>query len=391
MARVGRYTAALLLISIGVALMVDRAQDSAYLELFVTWWPIFLIVLGTEYLLFAIWGHWKEKSVRLEKGTIIGTAIIAFVVITVMGSGDIVSRLGIHIALPDARLSGEDGMRFERSESIDPRQAKTFFLENRYGNVDVKSGNVKEIEIDMTVYVSRTDEAEARRIFDQTRVDTKREDGIEAAVIPEKYQVSGRKWSPRIDLAVTVPLDLAWDELEFHLAQGSVHADDLAVENRLVLETFNGSVRFSDIRGSVDAKTLNGSVEGIRVSGNVDADTTNGKVELLQIEGDASADTVNGAIRLEDVKGRLEADTVNGKMTVAGSSVGGDWEIDGVNSSVEVTLPSSGDYRIVTEKRTDSEIPLETVDGRKETIVGSGKYAVQIDVANGSVRINSGS
>ena len=48
--RVGRYTAALLLVCTGVLLLLDEWRGTDYIFMLQRWWPLLFILLGVEYI-----------------------------------------------------------------------------------------------------------------------------------------------------------------------------------------------------------------------------------------------------------------------------------------------------------------------------------------------------
>ena len=60
--RVGRYTAAALIVAVGVLLILDKRWGTDYVYEMVDWWPLLLIALGVEYILLFLWTRSKKKT-----------------------------------------------------------------------------------------------------------------------------------------------------------------------------------------------------------------------------------------------------------------------------------------------------------------------------------------
>ena len=128
----------------------------------------------------------------------------------------------------------------------------------------------------------------------------------------------------------------------------------------LDLESTNGGVRISEVRGTLRAETTNGGVHLVDVAGDVRARATNGGITVDvardRWEGTGlDAETTNGGVSLtlpERFNGRLEAETVNG----------------GFNFDFPITLQGRIGKRI-------------------ETTLGSGGPLVRVVTTNGGVRI----
>src|SRR5690348_11180288 len=81
MKRIGRLTAALLLIGTGGIVIADNWLHTDYLSQAVHWWPALIIVLGVEYLIVALFNHKDAGQTRLAFGSLATAIIISFAVI----------------------------------------------------------------------------------------------------------------------------------------------------------------------------------------------------------------------------------------------------------------------------------------------------------------------
>jgi hypothetical protein len=92
----------------------------------------------------------------------------------------------------------------------------------------------------------------------------------------------------------------------------------------LRVETRNGGIAITDVRGDIDFEATNGGIRLDGVAGNVHGHTTNGGVDVALAgntwEGDAlDVSTTNGGVKLrvpEGYSARLEAGTVNGGINI---------------------------------------------------------------------------
>lgn len=92
----------------------------------------------------------------------------------------------------------------------------------------------------------------------------------------------------------------------------------------LEIETMNGGIRLSDVRGEIDVRALNGGVDLSGVSGDVRARTTNGGLHV-ELDGRSwngsglDAQTTNGGVTVvvpADYSAQLETGTVNGGFDI---------------------------------------------------------------------------
>jgi hypothetical protein len=128
----------------------------------------------------------------------------------------------------------------------------------------------------------------------------------------------------------------------------------------LTLETVNGGIALTNVRGDLDFEALNGGIVLDSVAGNVRGHTMNGGVEVklagTRWDGDAlDVHTTNGGIQLrvpEEYSARLETGTVNGGL--------------------------SFDFPITVQGRLNREI---------STMLGEGGALVRARTTNGGVHV----
>lgn len=68
MHKAGRYTAALLLVLVGGAVIADRMMSTSFTMALIEWWPLLFIFLGVEYILFNMKYGNSERQLKLDLG-----------------------------------------------------------------------------------------------------------------------------------------------------------------------------------------------------------------------------------------------------------------------------------------------------------------------------------
>lgn len=76
--RVGTLSMALVLIASGAGLLVAKINNKAVLDIALKWWPLVLVILGLEILLFAFWGRESGAPVKYDLFSILMIAVILF-------------------------------------------------------------------------------------------------------------------------------------------------------------------------------------------------------------------------------------------------------------------------------------------------------------------------
>jgi putative adhesin len=131
----------------------------------------------------------------------------------------------------------------------------------------------------------------------------------------------------------------------------------------LKLESHNGGVTVSDIRGRITFQTHNGSIN------------------LTRIAGDVSGETHNGAIQAE-----LQGNTWEGRQL----------ELSTYNGGITLSMPASYSASLQTETargRVLSDFPV-TLTGRidsskRDFNIGAGGPLIKVSTHNGAIRLKS--
>jgi len=201
------------------------------------------------------------------------------------------------------------------------------------GSISVTGESRRDVQVRAVVQAWARDDAEAQRIATAVNV---RSDGVLRAEGPSQEGRSG--WSVSFKVVTPSEIDLS-------------------------LETQNGSIAITDVRGDLSFKAQNGGITLDGVAGNVRGRTTNGGVEaeLTGKKWDGTGldlETTNGGVRLripEDYSARLETKTVNGGIDI--------------------------DFPVTVTGRIGREI---------STTLGDGGALVRAETTNGGVRVSRG-
>lgn len=416
--KAGKYTAAILLLTVGSILLVDLAAGTSWTAALLDWWPVVLIALGVEYMIVSVLNRNAGGKIGISFGSLILAAGISVAAIAVTHAGNL-PHLNWTINFGSVSFADETGHRHEMDPvriPVDDR-TETIFLRNHAGNVTIRTGDVREIEVKGTVFVQKSVDHH-EKIAKETGIRfDQRGDRLEIVVDGKEYRVFGMKQRPRVNLSITVPHDLD-QNWRIDLTNGRVDAEGLTVREQLVADTTNGSVDLrniagnvrgdttngrvtlrqirgdaiadttngrvtvEDVSGNVTVDTTNGQVDVKDVGGNVRVDTTHGNVTLQRIAGDVKADTTNGSVRLTEAGGTVTASTTNGEITVRTSTMAGDYRFDSANGKVNLHLPEDASFEVDGETAWGSihsdfglRIDRKTVTGS----VNGGQYKIVID------------
>lgn len=198
------------------------------------------------------------------------------------------------------------------------------------GGIQVTGADRRDVLVRATVRAWSDTEDAARELAGEVSIDT---DDVIHAEGPEHRR--GQGWS--VSYEILAPRD-----------------------TDLTLETVNGGIALTNVRGDLGFEAMNGGIVLDAVAGNVRGHTTNGGVEVKlagkRWDGDAlDVHTTNGGIQLrvpDEYSARLETGTVNGGLSL--------------------------DFPIMVQGRMSREI---------STTLGEGGALVRARTTNGGVRV----
>lgn len=216
MIKVGRITAALLIIAVGVMVLVDQLFGLRSIRLLLVWWPCIFVLWGLEMVVSAKRGRSPDGK-RSWKIDWLGMFAAIFLSVSVfMIAQPYLFRDWVRSIQFDFSMMKEmklaEGMKFKQSAlnySIEGRSIRELAVRNRYGNVSIRSGNVTDVEVEPTVIVSSLSKEEAERLADRSRVDiaeSAAEHQVRIEGAPARY--AANEQLIRIDLSITVRIRL---------------------------------------------------------------------------------------------------------------------------------------------------------------------------------------
>lgn len=409
MVRVGRYTAALVVLATGIALLMDLLNGSELLLAGLEYWPVLLIALGLEYVIAGIRARSGEPKVKLDFGPLILAVVIALAVSGFSHGKAFLDKIDAPYQIP---FGWGPQVEYEKPVQRVPLRDGTdkIVIHNPVGDVSVIAGSGDQVEIRPVVLVRRQlGPEEAEQIVRDSEVKVTK--GSTMLIEAEggeyrNYILFTHKAAVR--LVVVIPEDRAVD-VEVETASGDIRMDGIAVRDSWTLDTNNGDIEVANLSGEGTAETMNGDVKAERVKGPVRMSTLNGDIRVQNADGDVNVKTANGDITIESVSGNLAAETnngdveimeslgglqvetANGEIDISASRVGGDWTVETKHGDIEIRLPEDGDYRVNAESRnggasTDISGLAEERNGIQGT-VGSGEY--RIGISGGKVDIRA--
>lgn len=425
--RVGRYTAAALIIAVGVLLILDKRWGTDYVYEMVDWWPFLLVVLGVEYIVLFLWTRRRNKvqsdnpsnpdeqikvRFRPDAKGILTSLILAASVFIVTEQDHYMhlwNRVSLNLGAASMDYSQAAGYMEDKGTIRVPVRMDTsdLVVEGVNGDISVQRGDTDEIEVRTVIWVDQTTEVQAKAVAAASFVET---DGTKVIYIKATGKTYGdnEKTQPRMNLTITIPDDRRFN-LDIRTSNGAILLNRPEAISTILAETGNGRIRITNAVGDISGKTLNGDVIVANAIGNVDLDSNRGDMKARGISGDVDLTTQVGSISIADSVGEFTAETRNGNITLDGANlgikaqslngsiniistkVGGDWDVYSAVGAINVLLPDRGDYSLAGSSSygdLSTDLPFKVQNKTIEGQLGEGEYRVKIE-GNSDLTIQS--
>lgn len=395
--RVGRYTAATLLIVVGILLFTDWRQGTENMLLLLIWWPLIPVLWGVEYLTIYTLarrlepGHAAARARVDLRGVLSAVVLITsvFLVTEQQHYLHLWNKVSLNLTAASVDYGDAAGSKFEKPPLIIPVEMDTakIVIDGINGDILVHRAPVQNIEVHTTVWVDQLEGAVAEAISEQSFVDISEGPTIKITPKSKAYGDSGKR-QPRMNLDIALPEDRRMD-LDVRTLNGGITLQNVEAIKDISLETGNGQLILHRIYGDVKGKTLNGAVRVRGIQGSVDMTTNGGDMNAWDVTGALRLATVvgnisavnssdnvditsrNGNLAIEGAPLKLHAESLNGGITARSPHIGGDWDIYSAVGDIHVAIPETGDYQLSGSSGYGdiiSDLPGVVID--KKTISG---------------------
>lgn len=259
-----------------------------------------------------------------------------------------------------------------------PAGTTSVAVANTNGTIEIKQGNVKEIEVHMTVVVSQATAEVARAAADQAGMKVNKGANLEISAYSKSY---GNGQYPSLELTVTLPQGMK-AELLATTENGNLSLSKVSSTGKIKLSSVNGNIAASGIGNEISLHTVNGNVQVSEAKESVAVTLTNGNVKAEQIAGALTVKSTNGNLSVKDALAAVEAVTVAGNIHVESRKVGGNWKVTSAAGNVELAWPGSAGV-VVEAKSAFGEIetgfPLTVKNHQARGTIGAGTYQIHAE------------
>ncbi|PYE45770.1 DUF4097 family beta strand repeat protein [Paenibacillus barcinonensis] len=416
--RVGRYTAAALIIAVGVLLILDKRWGTDYLYEVVDWWPFLLVSFGVEWIVLFLWtrGRGRRDSEHISSGDepqkrrfrpdakgILSSLILTASVFIVTEQDHYMhlwNRVSLNLGAASMDYSQAAGYMEDKGVIGVPVRMDTsdIVVEGVNGDITLQRGDTNEIQVKTVVWVDQASEVQAKAVAASSFVEAEGDKVIRIKTTGKAYG-DNEKTQPRMNMTITIPDDRRFN-LDIRTSNGAILLNRPEAIKTIVAETGNGRIRITNAVGDITGKTLNGDVIVANATGNVDMDSNRGDMKARGVSGDVDlttqvgnisitdslgefiAETRNGNITLDSANLGVKAQSLNGSIHIVSTKVGGDWDVYSAVGAINIVIPERGDYSLTGSSsygdlRTDMpfNVKNKTIEGQ----LGEGEYSIKIE------------
>ena len=284
-------------------------------------------------------------------------------------------------------------VKFEEkfAKTLDLVRNGKVIIKNMSGNIEVKTWNKAQVQIDALKVSKATTLAKAKENIAKVKI-TITEENSTLRITTEYPKGPNKNLSVSIYYTLMIPSESA---LNASTASGNVTCEDIGGD--LKAETASGNVIVSGAKNGANCSTMSGTVEVDNVIGNVKLHSVSGNVIANTIKGNVDAETVSGSVVLTNITdaNEIEASALSGKVKYEGDlASNGYYHLQTHSGRVEFIVPPRSAFDL--EARTfsgsiNSDFDI-TVRGKiqKKSLSGSvngGGAEVELKAFSGNVYI----
>jgi len=248
------------------------------------------------------------------------------------------------LGLAPANLLAKEKYEEKFSKTVSLAKDGKVILINISGDIEVKTWNKGEVQIEALKTTKTSSEAKAKENFQKVKIEITQEGGT--LRIETKYPKDffrSRSTGVSVDYWLTIPSQ-AYPNIKS--ISGDISLENIGASAKA--ETVSGDVDLLKIAGAAKAESVSGDVTVIEVKKGVDANSISGNLEIADVVGDADLKTVSGEITAKNIRGNVDAECISGDIELRGISDATSVKVEALSGSVEYTgdILANGDYKI---------------------------------------------
>lgn len=326
--RVGTLTMGILLITAGIVSMLSQFKGISILASIIKWWPVVLILLGLEIIIFNVF--LKEDKARVKFD---GFSIFIILLILLFASGASVFQGFIKGNFPKGYFYFSNNSKYRtelnKSLTIDTEGKNNLIVSNNLGNIHIEKSTGNSVEVEAKITVMNNDEEYAKSLQDSI-IKVEKSSSIKIfAESNSSLNAGNRIQNITVNYLIKVPQNL-----------------NIEVENKF------GKVEVSDVKGDAKISNSNGDIIVSRITGSLNTEVRFGKTNVNSVAGDVKIDASNGDVTIENIGGKVDVNNKFGRIDILETA-------KGINVS-----NSNGDILINNSKSFNSDVTVENKFGK---------------------------
>ncbi len=220
-------------------------------------------------------------------------------------------------------------------------------LKTDIGSIEINTSAGENVDIKIVKNVNTGSERRAKRELDRFRVHYEH-NGTDVNIDAdyERKSFSFFSWfrkKLKVKYIITVPKNY---NLNLATSGGSIKVSDL--KGSVNVRTSGGSLRFGNIDGPITGKTSGGSISLSESTGDVKINTSGGSIKIGKVDGIIDAHTSGGSIKIEECSAAISAYTSGGSIKVNDIHGPLDAKTSGGSVTARFTQQPESDCRLKT-------------------------------------------
>lgn len=383
--KVGLFTFGISMILIGTIYILNLYTNIPIIKNFYLLWPLYLIMLGLEFIITRLIYDRRKKYVHLSPS-------VSSIILVVL----ILSATFLWQHIPDLNKTPElfsniDYYKYDVKESYDSgplelKDVSAIKLDNTMGRIEIKDSADGKLHVSALIMVRTNDEAKAKEYTkDAVKITQDTTTTIETKRMYDDSHILG---SITVDYTIQMPKNMA---LKIINSFGSINVSGL--NGLLSITNKNGSTDVSNIKGDVTISNSLGSIHIGKILGKVIVSNTNGSIIAADIDGDARLTSTLGKITVQGINGNIFAHTTNGEIIL--STIAGGIDASTTFGAILATLTALDNVTLDAQTRFGSIIASDfnqqAVEDKNISklikTLGSGERKILLKTNNGSITI----
>ena len=382
--KVGTISLGVMLVLIGGIWIYSTSTGLPLLDTLFKWWPIVLILLGIEILIFSLIPKGEQVKVKLD-----GISIFLIILIVIFLAGAQFISTGISFFGSRFPVIFNETSSYNQSYEYSSNGKEGIKINGAIGQVYINKSDEEKITIDATIKYRRG----SREFEENTHQNAITITDDKILTINQKLDGDLSRYNiDSIDYHITMP-----DGINIDVDNTFGETEIMGLNSNIKVVSSAGRVSISEVTGGVSIENSFGESECYNINGDINIKNSNGRIVAENISGKAELYGSLGAIQAVNVKGDTVIENSNGSIIYTSDEVTSS-KVNLSNSLGKITLNlrknQEGSFYLRTDLGGISDafsLPVVEKDNGKivEGNIGNGQAIFNVVNNNGSIEVNN--